>query len=60
MSLGDILSHEACGESRRSAAYDLIGDPPYQVPIQPNPYLNHPTLANPSKLQVEGSISGAL
>ena len=40
VSFGDILSHEACGEFRRSAAYDLIGDPPYQV----LPYPSNPTL----------------
>ena len=47
VSFGDILSHEACGESHRSAAYDLIGDPPYQVlpyPSNPTLYFKHPTL----------------
>ena len=69
VSLGDILSHEACGESHRSATYDLIGGASLPstplLPTQPYPNLNHPTPVYPTlteylpnnSSQVEGSVS---
>ena len=69
VSLGEILSHEACGESHRSATYDLIGGASLPstplLPTQPYPNLNHPTPVYPTLTeyppndcsQVEGSVS---